>query len=160
MEGIFQIGDFTFRLCCPPEVTPPANFMSAEACSGIPATSAFNLRNDMPGMESLMNSRPELNRTGMLSLPYERVARKVVASAPAYMRPRDIPILNFSSASARVSPGNLPATNMLSTLRFILLLSLPSDLTLPLNCILRMFMTMLVVSGTLLYIISFVGERL
>lgn len=27
MDRIFQIGDFTFRLCCPDEVTPPENFM-------------------------------------------------------------------------------------------------------------------------------------
>lgn len=27
MDRMFQIGDFTFRLCCPDEVTPPENFM-------------------------------------------------------------------------------------------------------------------------------------
>ena len=27
MDRIFQIGDFTFRLICPEEVTPPDNFM-------------------------------------------------------------------------------------------------------------------------------------
>ena len=27
MDRIFQIGDFTFRLCCPDEVMPPENFM-------------------------------------------------------------------------------------------------------------------------------------
>ena len=27
MDRIFQIGNFTFRLCCPDEVTPPENFM-------------------------------------------------------------------------------------------------------------------------------------
>ena len=27
MDRIFQIGDFTFRLICPAEVTPPDNFM-------------------------------------------------------------------------------------------------------------------------------------
>lgn len=27
MDRIFHIGDFTFRLCCPDEVTPPENFM-------------------------------------------------------------------------------------------------------------------------------------
>lgn len=29
-DGIFQIGDFTFRLCCPEEVVPPENFMKFE----------------------------------------------------------------------------------------------------------------------------------
>lgn len=30
MDKIFQIGDFTFRLCCPDEITPPPNFMLFE----------------------------------------------------------------------------------------------------------------------------------
>lgn len=30
MDKIFQIGDFTFRLCCPEEITPPPNFMLFE----------------------------------------------------------------------------------------------------------------------------------
>lgn len=30
MDKIFQIGDFTFRLCAPEEVTPPENFMKFE----------------------------------------------------------------------------------------------------------------------------------
>lgn len=30
MDKIFQIGDFTFRLCCPDEITPPLNFMLFE----------------------------------------------------------------------------------------------------------------------------------
>ena len=34
MDSIFQIGDFTFRLCCPPEVTPPENFMKFESSMG------------------------------------------------------------------------------------------------------------------------------
>ena len=39
MDKIFQIGDFTFRLCYPDEITPPPNFMlfergDTEAVSG------------------------------------------------------------------------------------------------------------------------------
>ena len=34
MDSIFQIGDFIFRLCCPPEVTPPENFMKFESSMG------------------------------------------------------------------------------------------------------------------------------
>ena len=30
MDKIFQIGDFTFRLCCPEEIMPPPNFMLFE----------------------------------------------------------------------------------------------------------------------------------
>ena len=30
MDKIFQIGDFTFRLCCPEEIAPPPNFMLFE----------------------------------------------------------------------------------------------------------------------------------
>lgn len=30
MDKIFQIGDLTFRLCCPEEITPPPNFMLFE----------------------------------------------------------------------------------------------------------------------------------
>ena len=30
MDSVFQIGDFTFRLCCPLEVMPPENFMKFE----------------------------------------------------------------------------------------------------------------------------------
>ena len=30
MDKIFQIGDFTFRLCCPDEITPPPNFVLFE----------------------------------------------------------------------------------------------------------------------------------
>ena len=30
MDKIFQIGDFTFQLCCPDEITPPPNFMLFE----------------------------------------------------------------------------------------------------------------------------------
>lgn len=36
MDKLFQIGDFTFRLCCPAEVTPPENFMKFEIGSGFP----------------------------------------------------------------------------------------------------------------------------
>ena len=30
MDKIFQIGDFTFRLCCPDEITQPPNFLLFE----------------------------------------------------------------------------------------------------------------------------------
>ena len=128
----------------------PANLMSARAFTGIPATSALNFLRVMPRTVSFGNSSPELNLTGTLSLPYDFVARNVVASAPAYILPFDIPILNLSRARATVSDGNLPATNMLSTFRFIRLLSIPSLLILPLNCMRLMLRMMSVVSGTLL----------
>ena len=70
MDSIFQIGDFTFRLCCPPEVTPPANFMKFESTMGTHLARAeempeytynITVSDDLPQAEgAIIAQRPDL----------------------------------------------------------------------------------------------------
>ena len=70
MDSIFQIGDFIFRLCCPPEVTPPGNFMKFERSMGAQLTRtqetpeyAYNIivSDNLPRVEGkIIAQRPDL----------------------------------------------------------------------------------------------------
>lgn len=62
MDKIFRIGNFTFRLCCPAEITLPENFMKFEFESGNPEfTYHIEVSDNLPTPEgSVIAQRPDL----------------------------------------------------------------------------------------------------
>lgn len=62
MDGIFQIGDFIFRLCCPAEITPPENFMKFECESeSFEYTYQIKVSDTLPDPEGkVIAQRPDL----------------------------------------------------------------------------------------------------